>query len=109
MKAPRKTPLSEPPLFSKPGDQFEVRWIDSGRKARCASDPRHPDGTKITIPHKAGESTCTAVLPYPAPQCGYWLVKCSQCRMTAIITAAGRRDDPREVSLPCSLKAEGEA
>jgi hypothetical protein len=46
-------------------------------------------------------------LEYPAPCVGKWIVKCSVCVTLAIVSAAGRLDDPPTVRLAC--KTTGEA
>ncbi len=78
-----------------------VEFMPSGRgKAQCAPDPRYPDGKDIDI--SDGALACAIQLPYPAPECGAWVVKCNACERGAIaITAAGRPDDPRLVKIPC--------
>jgi len=44
---------------------------------------------------------CLVELPYPAPECGYWHIKCATCGMVVAITAVGRPDDPVRVKIPC--------
>lgn len=85
-------------------EQFEINFVRSGRgKARCAPDARYPDGVTIDL---AGPAPgCRVLLPYPAPECGYFRVECRTCGMGVYITAAGRPDDPRIVSVPCLAKA----
>jgi hypothetical protein len=82
---------------------LNVRWVDHGRKAQCPPDPRYPDGVDVKIPSD-GSAICGTALPYPAPQCGVWMIECDVCGQTAAVTAAGRPDDPRSVSLPCGAK-----
>lgn len=40
-------------------------------------------------------------LPYPAPRCGIYAVKCEKCGLLVGFTTAGRPDDPRKVTLAC--------
>ena len=81
--------------------QFDVKFEPSGRgKARCAPNPAYPNGIAITIPHD-GEFSCKANLPYPAPECGHFLVTCLVCKLSVAVTAAGRPDDPISIALPC--------
>lgn len=85
--------------------QHDVRFEASGRgKAQCAPDSRYPDGVDLD-PTRPGEQSCLVALPYPAPECGMFMVDCHLCRMTVAITAAGRPDDPRSVRLPCNVHA----
>lgn len=84
---------------------FDIKFIPSGRgKARCAPDPEFPDGMVLCIA-KEGEARCIVKLPYPAPECGGFAAKCRRCEYSIYITAARRRDDPREVTIPCRVKA----
>lgn len=84
--------------------QHDVRFKASGRgKAQCAPNPAYPDGIDLDAT-RPDEQTCLIALPYPAPECGYFVVDCHLCRMTIMITAAGRPDDPRSVRLPCNVR-----
>ena len=83
--------------------QFQIHWNDAGREPQCASHPEYPHGIDLDV--SEGETTtCTVELPYPAKRCGHYDVSCSLCGYRAIITTAGRADDPRSVKLPCILK-----
>lgn len=78
-----------------------IEFVPSGRgKARCAADPRYPKGIAVPCPPE-DKQFCFVELPYPAPECGFWLVSCSDCGSTAAITAAGRADDPVSFYMPC--------
>lgn len=81
---------------------IDVKWIDRGREPTQPPNPKYPDGIDVDMSKGAGK-TCQAALPYPAKRCGYWSVLCEKCGYTAIITTAGRRDDPKSVRLPCKL------
>jgi len=79
-----------------------VRFVASGRgKAQCAPDPAYPHGIEVKLPSNV--QTCTARLPYPAPECGHFLVKCLICASSLALTAAGRPDDPVSVTVPCNI------
>jgi hypothetical protein len=80
-------------------NQFYIQWIDKNREPECAPDPDFPEG--IDLDMTKGERGCVALLPYPAKRCGYYAVQCRSCGMTAIVTTAGRADDPRSVKLAC--------
>jgi hypothetical protein len=88
---------------SPAGAALSATFVGAGRKAKCPSNPAYPNGMDVDI---AGEAPgCTVQLdPYPAPECGHWLIKCPVCGHTAAITAAGRPDDARSVRIPCNLK-----
>lgn len=81
-----------------------VLFRPSGRgKAQCDPDPNYPNGKAIELDAKLlGQIPyCRVEIPYPAPECGLWLVVCQTCKVSIGITAAGRPDDPISVTLPC--------
>lgn len=81
--------------------QFYVQFQPSGRgQAQCEPDPNYPHGKAVDGMQK-GQPGCTVTLPYPAPECGFYLVACKLCQLTVCITAAGRADDPTTVKVPC--------
>jgi hypothetical protein len=83
--------------------QFKVAWIDGGREPTEPSDPRYPQGIDLDV--AAGKSpNCLVSLPYPARRCGMFFVDCRRCGMNALVTAAGRPDDPRSIKIPCKIK-----
>lgn len=83
-----------------------VIFHPSGRgAAQCPADPRYPKGVDIDARNKEGQRSCEVELPYPAPECGLWLLKCGDCGFTLAITATGRADDPRHLILPCDDEA----
>ena len=82
---------------------FHVEFKPSGRgKAQCPPDPQFPNGVTINAANH-GQPFCEVALPYPAPECGHYVVRCSLCDMSVAITAAGRPDDPRSLTMPCRL------
>jgi len=84
-------------------EKHTVRFIPSGRgRAQCPANPDYPDGIDLVMTEHA-EKSCRVDLPYPAPECGSWLIVCAECDMRALITAAGRPDDPKSVTLPCKV------
>ena len=82
----------------------KVTWIDSGRTAKGKPDPRYPEGIDVRLPHDKNRPTCRVELPYPAPRIGFHLIECERCGYSAVVTAAGRCDDPRSVTLPCRTR-----
>lgn len=92
---------STPAPSGAEGGQFEIAWRDraGGRKARCAPNPDYPEG--IDADMAFGAPGCVAKLPYPAEHLGVWFVTCRICGFRGALTAAGRVDDPRSVTLPC--------
>ena len=77
-----------------------IEFKASGRgKARCAPNPDFPEGKPVDC--SEGKVACAVELPYPAPECGVWIVRCKACGMSVGITAAGRLDDPKMVKMPC--------
>lgn len=79
---------------------FDVVFIDHGREPTENPDPKHPDGVRINLA-TAIHKSCTRNLPYPAPRCGLYEVTCRKCGYRAVVTVAGRADDPRVITLPC--------
>jgi hypothetical protein len=80
-----------------------IEFLPSGRgKAQCPPDPDYPHGIEVDGA-PPGVPSCTARLPYPAPECGMWIVHCDECPMTIAVTAAGRPDDPVSVRFPCPV------
>jgi hypothetical protein len=98
--------LSAAQILAGERGQFEISWMDraGGRKARCPANPNYPDG--IDADCTMGATGCVAQLPHPAPHLGVWIVRCKVCGFSAGITAAGRRDDPRSLKVPCRTVGE---
>ena len=85
-------------------DPIEKTFIASGRgKAQCASDPDYPNGKDIDCTG-GRQPSCKVDLPYPAPECGHFLVTCEACQLRVVITAAGRPDDPKSITIPCQTQ-----
>lgn len=78
--------------------KITVTFVPSGRgKARCPADPDFPYGKALDMCNGApGE---WVELPYPAPECGMFVIAGAQIESVAV-TAAGRADDPTKVKLP---------
>lgn len=79
---------------------MKVEWIDRGTEPQNPPDPNYPMGIDIDASDGAA-AACKVQLPYPAKRCGYWYVECPTCGTNALITTAGRPDDPRSVKLAC--------
>jgi hypothetical protein len=81
-----------------------VSWVDRGFEPTCEPDPRFPNGVDLDL--TTGQvRTCQTALPYPARRCGYFVVNCSACGLQAVVTTAGRRDDPRSIKVACKSNA----
>jgi hypothetical protein len=83
-------------------NQFKVEWIDLEREPKNAPDPNYPNGIHIDV--SQGKKSCMTALPYPAKRCGQYYVECQKCGTNALVTTAGRVDDPKSVRLPCKGK-----
>lgn len=82
----------------------EIKFVASGRgKARCPSNPNYPNGIVINASRAAALRTCVVDLPYPAPECGWFEIRCEECAGSTVVTAAGRPDDPKRIILDCEL------
>lgn len=83
--------------------KIKIEWIDRGVEPKSPPNPAYPNGVDLDL--SKGRPYCEIMLvPYPAPRCGYFLVKCSTCGTDALITTAGRPDDPRSVKIACKLQ-----
>lgn len=79
---------------------FKIKWLDRGREPQCAPNPEFPNGKDLDA--SLGRApVCKTDLPYPAKRCGLYYVECLLCGTNAMITTAGRPDDPRSVTLSC--------
>lgn len=83
---------------------FAIEWHDEGREPQCAPNPNYPHGIDIDI--RRGAKGCLSLLPYPAQRCGYYTVRCNTCGFAAVITTAGRPDDPISIALPCKTEKD---
>ncbi len=82
-----------------------IIWKGTGRTATSRSVPRWPDGIDLDL--TADETRrCRVRLPYPAPEVGAHLLVCRHCGVRVAVTAAGRPDDPRSVTIPCRAISE---
>lgn len=84
-----------------------IEWIDGEREPKVAPNPKYPDGIDLDMSDGSSNS-CITALPYPAPRCGVYVVKCDLCGLVVAITTAGRPDDPRTVKLPCKGASDAE-
>jgi hypothetical protein len=90
------------PIVSDEG-HLKIFWLDHGRDPQCAPNPEYPNGIDVDLRQKKKGASCVATLNYPAPRCGVWLIACDRCHASFAVTAAGRVDDPKTVTLPCKL------
>lgn len=79
-------------------------FLTEGLKAQHPANPDFPKGVEVDARTERGAPACTLELPYPAPAIGSHFVECAYCGVTAAVTAAGRADDPRTVTLTCKQK-----
>lgn len=86
---------------------FDISFVKSGRgKAQCAPDPNYPEGVNATAITALGRPSCTIMFPYPAPECGHFVARCRRCSFSVAVTAAGRPDDPRSLTVTCARRPE---
>ncbi len=83
--------------------KLTVTWHPDGRTAQHPPNPAYPDGCHVDFSEHATPS-CTVLLPYPAEACGIHRIACETCALYLGVTAAGRVDDPRAVTLPCGKR-----
>lgn len=89
--------------MNKPESQFMVAWIDLYREPKSPPNPCYPEGIDLDVSNGA-IICCTVELAYPARRCGHYTVVCKTCGITAMCTTAGRRDDPRSLTLACKQR-----
>lgn len=77
-------------------------WVDFRRRSSDPPNPAFPKGKDVDA---AGgkQPRCRVALSYPAPRCGAWVANCSICGLSAMVTTAGRADDPRSLTVACKL------
>jgi hypothetical protein len=89
--------------------RHSIEFVKSGRgKEKCKPDPIVPKGTVVNA-CRNDEPSCTVKLPYPAPECGHFIVRCKDCGLSVVATAAGRPDDPIRITMPCDLPTKSAA
>jgi hypothetical protein len=92
------------PLHTNQPHQHSITFLPSGRgAAQGPPDPNYPHGIQLDLAQGASPS-CTIDLPYPAPECGLFLIKCPLCEVNIAVTCAGRVDDPTRIIIPCRLQ-----
>lgn len=94
-------------MTTEPGRNLAIRvtWLDETRTPQHPANPAYPNG--IDVDCSGGvRVTCTQALPYPARGCGQYLLVCNKCGLTVVITATGRADDPRSVTVACKNAGE---
>jgi hypothetical protein len=82
---------------------IDVTWVDGGRWPRNPPNPEYPNGIDLDLSGGA-KAMCLVDLPYPAKRCGFFRISCETCGRTAMVTTAGRVDDPKSVTLACGPK-----
>lgn len=83
---------------------WQIDWIDGGRDPKSPPNPRYPDGIDIDCSDGA-TVTCASALKHPTPRCGVYRVHCRTCGQRAVVTTAGRPDDPRSLKMACKAEA----
>lgn len=82
--------------------KVRVNWVDKNRQPTGTPDPRYPNGRFLDMSLGA-RKTCTVDLEHPTKGCGYYTLECLRCHFRAVITTAGRADDPNSVKLACKV------
>jgi hypothetical protein len=88
------------PVRGKKTLSLHAEWIDEGREPTQPPNPQFPNGIDLDFSRGAAR-TCSLDLPYPAKRIGKYVINCTACTWTGVVTTAGRRDDPRSVKVPC--------
>lgn len=87
------------------GDQFSIKATDRRGPPRCPSNPAYPAGKHIQLA-SPGVPSCSTEIPYPADECLTWIIRCKRCGLAVAITAAGRPDDPRSLTVSCKARLQ---
>lgn len=86
---------------------YKATWFyRTTQPATQPADPRFPNGIVADMRRPDTNLSCTLPLSYPAPGVGSWLIECAACGYVCVVTAAGRRDDPRQIVMPCKKKVD---
>jgi hypothetical protein len=88
------------PVKGKAALALQVEWIDGMREPTQPPNPKFPNGIDLDF-SRGAPRTCKVDLPYPAKRIGKYVISCTNCGWTGLVTTAGRRDDPRSVKVPC--------
>lgn len=83
-----------------PKSHFVITAANRSGPPQCPPNPAYPNGVDVGCA-PVGVPSCKAALPYPAPERLVWIVRCKRCGLRAAVTAAGRADDPRSVTMEC--------
>lgn len=83
---------------------LRVGFISHNRPPKCAPNPDYPHGKHVDST-EGKRPACHVELPYPAECCGVWMVSCRVCQQVVAVTAAGRPDDPKRLSILCKAKS----
>lgn len=90
-------------MTTTPGRALVAEWLDFEREPQCPPDPDYPNGKDVDAAR--GKTPCCRIeFACPAPRCGAWQVTCRLCGLTAMVTTAGRPDDPRSLTMACKIK-----
>lgn len=85
-------------------EHHSITFRPNGRgKARNSPNPNYPNGIQLDARSTKGAKSCGFGLPYPAPECGTWIIHCNECDQTVACTAAGRPDDPILMVVNCKV------
>ncbi len=82
--------------------RHRVTFLGTGQQPTGKADLRYPNGIAPDISGGAA-SSCAVDLPYPAPECGTHVIECHVCGIRVGVSAAGRADDRRRVTIACKL------
>lgn len=80
---------------------LKVDFATKGEEATQPPDPAYPHGVDIDV-SDGRYPACSTVLPRVAT-IGYFVVTCDACGKKAMVTAAGRPDDPRSYKMACNV------
>ena len=80
---------------------WDITWLDRGVEPRGKPKLEDIHGRAVDI-SRGQTPACMSPLEYPAKRCGYYVIRCRTCGANAVLTTAGRRDDPRSFKMACA-------
>jgi hypothetical protein len=79
---------------------LRVEFLDRRTLPQCAPNPAYPDGVDVNL-SDGRKPACRVDLPKVATV-GLFRVTCRRCGQSAVVTAAGRAEDPRSFTIACA-------
>ena len=79
---------------------LRVVFLDRGALPQRLTDAAYPNGVDVDV-SQGRLPACTVNLP-KVRTIGSFVVTCRRCGQNAVVTAAGRADDPKSLTMACA-------